>query len=62
MEQKAAATEARLKLLESQAAAKSQGWGLCLGSTPELAGCEKFQESKDIGKFPDNWQSRADWT
>ncbi len=28
MEQKAAATEARLKLLESQAAAKSQGWGL----------------------------------
>ena len=28
LEQKAAATEARLKLLESQAAAKSQGWGL----------------------------------
>ena len=28
LEQKAAATEARLKLLESQATAKSQGWGL----------------------------------
>jgi hypothetical protein len=28
MEQKAAATDARFKLLESQAAAKSQGWGL----------------------------------
>jgi hypothetical protein len=27
MEQKAAATEARLKLLESQAAARSQGFG-----------------------------------